>query len=129
MIWQYPGLTLRWHFSQFNHHGYEFANSARALGVYVHGLNGTLRANYGMHEILSQVDGLDPAVEPKQCVPAGTIHEIEWLECIRTGGQPNCSPEDHIKVDRGRRGRRAARDPGVPRPMEVPKGIPESGLS
>ena len=99
MVWQYPGLTMRWHFAQFNHHGYEFDNAVRALGVYMHGLNGTLRANYGMHEILTQVDGLDPNDEPEQVIPAGGVHEFEWLECIRSGGRPSCSTDYHIKVD------------------------------
>ncbi len=99
MMWHYPGLTMRWHFSQFNHHGYEFGSAARALGVYFHGLNGTLRADYGMREITAQVEGLDPADEPAQVIPAGGVHEHEWLDCIRDGGQPSCNADYHAKVD------------------------------
>ncbi|MCP4092857.1 MAG: Gfo/Idh/MocA family oxidoreductase [Planctomycetes bacterium] len=99
MMWQYPGLTMRWHFSQFNHHGYEFGTKTRALGVYFHGLNGTLRTNYGMNEIVAQLEGLDPNDKPEQLIPAGTVHEHEWLDCIRNGGQPSCNADYHAKID------------------------------
>ncbi|MCK4872917.1 MAG: Gfo/Idh/MocA family oxidoreductase [Phycisphaerales bacterium] len=99
MIWQYPNLTMRWHFAQFNHHGYEFGSGTRALGIYLHGLNGTLRANYGEREIIPQTSELDPAVEPPKVTSDGTVHEHEWLTCIREGKQPSCNPEYHIKID------------------------------
>lgn len=99
LLWQYPGLTMRWHFSQFNHHGYEFDNTTRALGIYFHGLNGTLRTNYGAREILPQIEGLDVADEPEAVIPPGTVHEFEWLECIRNGTQPSCNADYHLKVD------------------------------
>jgi predicted dehydrogenase len=99
ILWQYPNLTMRWHFAQFNHHGYEFGSGPRALGIYFHGLNGTLRANYNMREIIPQSKDLDPADEPPALVPPGTVHEHEWLNCIRDGTQPSCNPEYHIKVD------------------------------
>ncbi len=99
MLWQYPGLTVRWHFSLFNHHGYEFPNAARALGIYFHGLNGTLRTNYGTHEVLPQVEGLDPANPPPEVTPPGIVHEHEWLQCIREGRQPSCNVEYHFQVD------------------------------
>ena len=99
MIWQYPNLTMRWHFAQFNHYGYEFGTGARALGIYLHGLNGTLRANYGQHEIIPQTGELDPAAEPPRVMPDGAVHEHEWLTCIREGKQPSCNPEYHVMVD------------------------------
>ncbi|RMH04213.1 MAG: gfo/Idh/MocA family oxidoreductase, partial [Planctomycetota bacterium] len=99
MMWHYPGLTMRWHFSQFNHHGYEFGSGARALGIYFHGLNGTLRANYGTRDVEPQVEGLDPADEPPAVIPPGGVHEHEWLDCVLAGSQPSCNPEYHLKVD------------------------------
>ncbi len=99
IIWQYPNLTMRWHFSLFNHHGYEFGSRSRALGVYFHGLNGTLRANYNEREIIPQNSGLNPDDEPARETPAGTVHEHEWLNGIRAGEQPSCSVEYHFKVD------------------------------
>ena len=99
ILWQYPNLTMRWHFSQFNHHGYEFGSVARALGIYFHGLNGTLRCNYDDRQVIPQNAQLNPADEPPALIPAGMVHEFEWLKCIREGGQPSCSPLYHIKVD------------------------------
>ncbi len=99
VVWQYPDLTMRWHFAQFNHHGYEFGSKVRALGIYFHGSNGTLRTDYNTHEIIPQSDALDPNDVPEQVVPDGGIHEIEWLDCIRNGGEPSCNVEYHSKVD------------------------------
>ncbi|MBC8405869.1 MAG: Gfo/Idh/MocA family oxidoreductase [Planctomycetes bacterium] len=99
MLWQYPNMTMRWHFSQFNHHGYEYDNVARALGIYFHGLNGTLLTNYNNHQIHPQNDQLNPDDVPEPITPDGGIHEIEWLNCIRNGGQPSCCVDYHIKVD------------------------------
>ncbi|MFO0835155.1 MAG: Gfo/Idh/MocA family oxidoreductase [Phycisphaerales bacterium] len=99
ILWQYPNLTMRWHFAQFNHHGYEFGSAARALGIYFHGLHGTLRCNYNTREIIPQSPLLNPADEPPARTPEGTVHEFEWLQCIRSGTQPSCSPLYHIKVD------------------------------
>ena len=90
---------MRWHFAQFNHHGYEFGSKVRALGIYFHGSNGTLRTDYNTHEIIPQSDALDPNDVPEQVVPDGGIHEIEWLDCIRNGGEPSCNVEYHSKVD------------------------------
>ncbi len=99
MMWQYPGLTMRWHFSQFNHHAYEFGSGLRKLGIYLHGQRGTLRADYNQREIIPQVADLDPKDEPPRLLPAGGVHEHEWLDCIRDHTQPSCNPEYHIKVD------------------------------
>ncbi|MBC8328303.1 MAG: hypothetical protein H8E31_06095 [Planctomycetes bacterium] len=52
-----------------------------------------------MREITAQVEGLDPADEPAQVIPAGGVHEHEWLDCIRDGGQPSCNADYHAKVD------------------------------
>jgi len=99
MMFDYGQLTLRWHFNRINHHGYEFGSHARALGTYFHGLNGTLRADYGSREVIPQNDSLDPQEEPPQVIPDGMTHEHEWLQCIREGTQPSCNMEYHVKVD------------------------------
>ena len=99
MLFDYDNLTLRWHFSQVNHHGYEFGSHARALGTYFHGLHGTLRADYGSREVVPQNTELDPEVEPPKVIPDGMNHEHEWLQCIRDGTQPSCNMDYHIKVD------------------------------
>lgn len=59
----------------------------------------TLRCDYGMHEVLPQVPELDPADPPPQVTPPGTVHEHEWLQCIREGRQPSCNVEYHFRVD------------------------------
>jgi predicted dehydrogenase len=99
MLWHYPGLTVRWHFCQWNHHGYEFGSKARALGIYFHGLHGTLRTDYDRHEVLAQDKALDPKEPPPQVTPPGGVHEREWLDCIRAGTEPSCNADYHARVD------------------------------
>ncbi len=99
MLFDYGHLILRWHCNRINHHGYEFGSQARSLGTYFHGLNGTLRSDYGSREVTPQNDSLDPEAEPPQVIPDGMNHEHEWLLGIREGTQPSCNMEYHLKVD------------------------------
>jgi hypothetical protein len=72
---------------------------ARRLGIYFHGVNGTLFANYGMHEIVPEGDFLKDAEPPAKSIPPSPGHEQEWLDCIRTRKQPSCSADYHCKID------------------------------
>ena len=90
----------------------------------------------------------DKAAPPKS-IPPSPGHEREWLDCIKSRQQPSCSVFHHVKVDvpivlsvlslkLGRSIRfdpqtesivgdaEAARRaiPGIPRPVEIPQGIP-----
>jgi hypothetical protein len=71
----------------------------RRLGIYFHGVNGTLFTNYGKHEVVPEGDLLKDAAPPPQSIPPSPGHEREWLDCIRTREQPSCNVNYHYKVD------------------------------
>ena len=99
---KYPNLTMTWMSSLTNSYGFDFAKekkSQRRLGVYFHGVNGTLQTDYDDHLIYPEGDRMDAKITPPASLPPSPGHEIEWLECIKSRKQPSCNPEYHIRVD------------------------------
>jgi predicted dehydrogenase len=110
ILWRYPGLTMTWMFSSVNSHGWAFHNADRSgigyetgigrrLGIYLHGTNGTLMTDYSSHILAPEGNKMDGMTTPPQTIPSSPGQEIEWLECIKSGKQPLCNPEYHVKVD------------------------------
>lgn len=102
VLWQYPNLTMTWMGVLANSYGFDFHGEPvpqRRLGIYFHGINGTLYANYGMHKVVPEGDRLKDAAPPEPSIPSSPGHEREWLDCIRTRTQPSCNVEYHSKID------------------------------
>ncbi len=103
MTFQYPNLTIAWSMSAINSFAYDYGSGtpARRLGIYFFGSAGTLRSNYGSHEVVPEGDYFDSEVLPEEddTIPPSPGHEFEWIECIKTRSQPSCSPEYHCQVD------------------------------
>jgi predicted dehydrogenase len=101
VTWQYPGLAMTWWMSTVNSFAFDFGRGkpARRLGIYFHGVRGTLFCNYAMHEVVPEGDLLADATPPDQTMEPSPGHEREWLDCIRSRQQPSCSPEYHSRVD------------------------------
>jgi predicted dehydrogenase len=99
--WQYPGFTLTWMMSMVNSFGFDFGRGTRArrLGIYFHGVNGTLFSDYGKHEVVPEGDLLKDTTPPEQTLARSPGHEREWLDCIRSRTAPSCNPEYHCRVD------------------------------
>ena len=95
-VLQYPGFTLTWMMSQIN--AYRFDIKGR-VGIYFHGVNGTLYSDYGTHQIVPEGDRMKDAKEPEKSVPDSPGHEREWLDCIRSRKQPICNVDYHHKVN------------------------------
>lgn len=95
-ILQYPGLTLTWMMSQINAHRFDLKGR---VGIYFHGTNGTLYADYGTHEIVPDGERMKDAQDPEKAVADSPGHEREWLDCIRSRTQPSCSVFYHHKVN------------------------------
>jgi predicted dehydrogenase len=93
---QYPDVTLTWMMSQIN--AYRFDLPGR-VGIYFHGVNGTLFADYGTHQIVPEGDRMADAAEPEKSVPDSPGHWREWLDCIRSRQQPSCNVFYHHKVN------------------------------
>lgn len=101
VVWQYPKLTMTWTMSMCNSFAFDFGRGKpdRRLGVYFHGLRGTLYSNYSMHEVVPEGDLLvDPAPPPESIAPSPG-HEREWLDCVRSRTQPSCNPDYHYRID------------------------------
>lgn len=101
VLWQYPNLTMTWTMSMVNSFGFDFGRGspARRLGIYFHGVNGTLFADYSRHEVVPEGELLKDPTPPPQSIPPSPGHEREWLDCIKSGKQPSCSVEYHYRID------------------------------
>ena len=102
VIWRYPNLTMTWMQSSTNSYGFDFLRgqeSSRRLGIYLHGVNGTLYTDYNSHKILPEGDRMKGMVTPPKTIAPSPGHELEWVECIKSRKQPSCNPGYHIKVD------------------------------
>ncbi len=101
VLWQYPGRTMTWMSTLTN--SYDFLMKSqppeRRLGIYFHGENGTLYANYGMFRVLAEGDRLQGKEPPPPSIPPSPGHEREWLDCIKSRQQPTCSVFYHVRVD------------------------------
>jgi predicted dehydrogenase len=101
VLWQYPNMTLTWMSSLTNSYDFmmEDVEPARRLGIYFHGSNGTLYANYGAFKILAEGKAMKDKVAPPKSIPPSPGHEREWLDCIKSRKQPSCNPTYHSRVD------------------------------
>ncbi len=101
VLWQYPDVTMTWTMNLCNSFAWDFGRGqpARRLGIYFHGVNGTLFADYNRHEVVPEGELLKDPTPPPQSIPPSPGHEREWLDCIKTGKQPSCSVEYHYRID------------------------------
>jgi len=100
-VWQYPDFTMTWMMSMVNSFAFDFGRGepARRLGIYFHGVNGTLYSDYGMHKIVPEGKLLKDAEPPPKSIPPSPGHEREWLNCIKSRAQPSCNVEYHSRID------------------------------
>ncbi|MFI5381868.1 MAG: Gfo/Idh/MocA family protein [Tepidisphaerales bacterium] len=102
VLWQYPNMTMTWMSSLTNSYGFDFHGQPvpkRRLGIYFHGTNGTMYADYGMFRIVPEGDAMKGLEAPAKSIPPSPGHEREWLNCIASRQQPSCSPAYHVKID------------------------------
>lgn len=101
VTWQYPQLTMTWMMNCANSFAFDFGRGkpARRLGIYFHGVNGTLFTDYSKHEIVPEGELLKDAAPPPQSIPPSPGHEREWLDSVKSRQEPSCSVNYHWKVD------------------------------
>jgi hypothetical protein len=92
---------MTWMMNCANSFGFDFGRGkpARRLGIYFHGLNGTLFTDYKQHEVVPEGELLKNATPLRASIPESPGHEREWLDCIRTREQPSCNVNYHYKID------------------------------
>src|SRR5690606_935978 len=59
----------------------------------------TLITDYDTHILVPEGDRMDGMVTPAASITSSPGQELEWLEGVRSGQQPLCNAEYHIKVD------------------------------
>ena len=150
VVWQYPDFTMTWSMSLVDSFAFDFGRGqpARRLGIYFHGVNGTMYADYGMYKVVPEGPRMDGLKPPAVSIPPSPGHEREWLDSIKTRKSPSCCsglslqggcaaglgepvvearPGDSLRPggreDRRRRGSRPAIAARVPCPVEVPRRI------
>lgn len=101
VTWTYPGCTMTWTMGAGNSFGLDFGRGTpdRRLGMYFHGMNGTLIADYGRCEIVPEGAMLRDASAPPARIPPSPGHEREWLDCVKSRKEPSCSVNYHWRVD------------------------------
>ncbi len=101
ITWRYPKLTMTWMMNCANSFAFDFGRGkpARRLGIYFHGLNGTLFTDYSRHEIVPEGDLLKDATPPPQSIPPSPGHERQWLDSIKSRIEPDSNVNYHYKVD------------------------------
>jgi predicted dehydrogenase len=127
ILWRYPKTTMTWMTSLTNSYGFDLHGQPvpqRRLGIYFHGVNGTMWANYGEHRIVPEGKAMDDLVKPdvlarkrakdysarllfncgelkpvEKTIPPSPGHEIEWVDCIKSRQQPSCNVEYHSRLD------------------------------
>jgi predicted dehydrogenase len=102
VLWQYPKMTMTWMSSLTNSYGFDFHGDPkpqRRLGIYFHGANGTMQADYGMFKIVPEGDLLKDSAAPPKSIPPSPGHEREWLDCVKSRQQPSCAAAYHVRVD------------------------------
>lgn len=101
VLWQYPNMTLTWMSSITNSYGFTFQNDAapkQRLGIYFHGANGTLAADYNTLKIFPEGDKIKEADAPPKSLPSSPGHERQWLDCVKSRQEPDCNIPYHIRV-------------------------------
>jgi predicted dehydrogenase len=102
VLWRYPNLTLTWMSSLTNSFDFVLRGDAppeRRLGIFFHGSDGTMYANYGMFRIMAEGERMKSKQTPPTSIPPSPGHEREWLDCVKSRRQPSCSVFYHVKVD------------------------------
>ncbi len=101
VTWHYPNFTMTWMMNCANSFAFDFGRGkpARRLGIYFHGVNGTLFTDYGKHEIVPEGGFLKDSTPPPESIPPSPGHEREWLDSIKSRKEPSCSVNYHYKVN------------------------------
>jgi predicted dehydrogenase len=102
VLWQYPGVTMTWMGMLANSYGFDFHDKPvpkRRLGIYFHGVDGTMYCNYKMFKVVPEGNRLKGREAPKPSIPPSPGHEKEWVECVKSRREPSCNVAYHTRVD------------------------------
>ncbi len=102
-LWEYDDdFTLAWTLSIANSFGFDFQGkneTRRRHGTYFRGPNGTLMSDYTTHRIVPEGKRMENAAPVEKTIPDSVGHYREWLDAIRTRGEPLCHVGYHHRID------------------------------
>ena len=102
VLWQYPSAIMTWMGMTANSYGFDLHGQPvpqRRLGIYFHGVDGTMYCNYGMYRVIAEGDRMKGREPPKPSIPPSPGHEQEWLLAIASRQPPSCNPDYHVRID------------------------------
>ncbi len=101
VLYEYPGFVMTWSNMCANSHGLMFQRDTgihRRLGIAFHGFKGTLTADYGSYQLVSEGDRLKGVTLPEPWLPRSPGHHREFLDCMRSRELPSCDIEKHYPL-------------------------------
>ena len=127
VLWRYPKTTMTWMSSLTNSYGFDLHGQpvpSRRLGIYFHGLLGTMWSSYNDYRIVPEGTAMNHVLTPEavakkqakdyaaralynvadlkpveQKIAPSPGHELEWIECIKTRRPPSCAPDYHSRIN------------------------------
>ena len=101
VLYEFPEFVMTWSNMCANSHGLTFQRDLgihRRLGISFHGFNGTLTADYGSYQLISEGDRLKDVTLPDPWLPRSPGHDREFLDCMRSRELPSCDIEKHYPL-------------------------------
>jgi predicted dehydrogenase len=101
VLWEYPGMNMTWMQMSANSFNFGFGDApdtGRRLGVFFHGTQGTLMADYSSHKLISEADRLKDVKLPEPSIPRSPGHEREFLDSIKSRTPPSCNFAAHLPL-------------------------------
>jgi len=100
VLFEYDNFIMTWSNMCANSHGLAFhrEGAGRRLGVSFHGANGTMLADYGKYNLVSEGDRLKDVKLPEPYLPRSPGQQREFLDCVKSRKQCSCNVEYHYNV-------------------------------
>jgi predicted dehydrogenase len=101
VLYEYPGYVMSWSNTCANSFGGAFQKEPgidRRLGISFHGLDATLLADYGWHELVSEGDRAANRDLPEPYLDRSPGHQREFLDSIKSRKPCSCSVDYHYNV-------------------------------
>lgn len=98
VVYEYPNFLMTWSNMCASSYSRMMNGKSRRLLISFHGVNGTLLADYGEYELLSDRDRLKDVKLPEPSIPPSPGHQREFLDSVRSRQQPSCNVEYHYPI-------------------------------